>query len=440
MERSGTPTRVPPTNHKERSKQSMDIKREGVVEARRKKQIFYGILGVLGAALLTAWLWQLEPAPPTIPRSSVYLGTVERGEMVRNVRGPGTLVPLEIRWISAQTSGRVERKVLLPGVEVDPDTLIVELSNPELEQQTQDALLGFQTEEARFEELEARLQNEFLSDQAAAASVEADYQEAQLQFEADSELADEDLIPAIQVKKSRIRAENLKQRTKIEHERLDSRKQVIAAQIDAGRKQLAQARTLYELRKAQLDALSVRAGMHGVLQEVPLEVGQQIAPGTNLARVAQPDQLKAELRIAETQAKDVSIGQRAEIDTRNGVIQGRVIRVDPAVQNGSVTVDVALEGELPRGARPDLSVDGTVELERLVDALYVGRPAYGQANSKIGLFRLDPGGDTATRVQVELGRTSVNQVEVVSGLFEGDRVILSDTSQWEDYDRVRLGS
>jgi HlyD family secretion protein len=418
----------------------MDIKREGVVEARRKKQILYGALGLVGIGLLTAWLLQLEPAPPTIPRSSVYLGDVERGEMVRNVRGPGTLVPLEIRWISAQTSGRVERKVLLPGVEVEPDTLIVELTNPELEQQTQDAMLGYQTEEARYAELVARLQNELLSDQAAASRVESEYQEALLQYQADSELAEEDLIPEIQVKKSRIRAENLEHRSNIEEERLEARRQVIAAQTEAGKKRLAQFHSLYGLRQEQLEALSVRAGMRGVLQEVPLEVGQQVSPGTNLARVAQPDQLKAELRIAETQAKDVTIGQRAQIDTRNGIIEGRVIRVDPAVQNGSVTVDVALEGELPRGARPDLSVDGTVELERLDDALYVGRPAYGQAFSKVGLFRLDPGGETATRVQVELGRTSVNQVEVVSGLVQGDRVILSDTSQWEDYVRVRLGS
>jgi HlyD family secretion protein len=418
----------------------MDIKREGVIEARRRKQIAYGALGAIGVVLLSFWLWQLEPAPPTIPKSSVYLGVVDRGELVRNVRGPGTLVPVEIRWISARTAGRVENKVLLPGVEVEPDTLIVVLTNPELEQQTQDALLGVQTEEANFAELEARLQSQVLSERASASAVESDYQQALLQYQADAELAREGLLPELTAKLSKLRADNLEERTRMEEDRLAASERSIRAQLEAGGKRLAQTRALYELRRSLFDALNVRAGIHGVLQEVPLEVGQQISPGTNLARVAQPENLKAELRIAETQAKDITLGQRAEIDTRNGVVEGHVIRIDPAVQNGSVTVDVAIDGELPRGARPDLSVDGTIELERIEDTLYVQRPAYGKEHSRIGIFRLDPGGETATRVPVELGRTSVTLVEIVSGLRQGDRVILSDTSQWEDYDRVRLGS
>ncbi|HVS16242.1 MAG TPA: efflux RND transporter periplasmic adaptor subunit [Thermoanaerobaculia bacterium] len=417
----------------------MDIKREGVVEAKRRKRILYGALTVLGVVALTAWLWQLEPAPPTIPRSSVYPGTVERGEMVRQVRGPGNLVPVDIRWITAQTQGKVERKVILPGAQVEPDTIILELSNPELESSTQDTFLALQRAEADFQNLKAQLDTQLLNDRSALAAVESDYQQAALQAEADATLTEDGLIPELTAKLSKLRAETLENRYAIEKDRFESSRRSTEARLNAGEAELAQARALYELRRSQYEALQVRAGIRGVLQQVPVEVGQQVAPGAQLARVARPEELKAELRIAETQAKDVTIGQKAEIDTRNGIIPGRVIRIDPAVINGSVTVDVALEGELPPGARPDLSVDGTVELERLVDVLYMGRPAYGQANSKIGLFRLDPGGDTATRVQVELGRTSVTTVEIVSGLLEGDRVILSDTSQWEDFDRVRLG-
>jgi len=418
---------------------AMDIKREGVVEAKRRKRIIYGALTVLGLAALTAWLWQLEPAPPTIQRSSVYIGAVERGEMVRQVRGPGNLVPVDIRWITAQTQGKVERKVILPGAQVEPDTVILELSNPELESETQDAQLAMQRAEADHNNLKAQLESQLLTDRAQLAAVESDFRQAQLQSEADDRLLQDGLIPELSAQLSRLRAETLENRYAIEKDRFESSRRSAEARLNAGEAALAQARALYQLRRSQYDALTVRARIKGVLQQVPVEVGEQLAPGAQLARVARPEELKAELRIAETQAKDVAIGQNAEIDTRNGVIPGRVIRIDPAVINGSVTVDVALEGKLPSGARPDLSVDGTIELERLLDVLYMGRPAYGQAHSKVGLFRLDPGGDTATRVQVELGRTSVTTVEIVNGLLEGDRVILSDTSQWEDYDRVRIG-
>ncbi|REJ84745.1 MAG: HlyD family efflux transporter periplasmic adaptor subunit [Acidobacteria bacterium] len=415
----------------------MDVKREGVVEAKRRKRILYGALGAVALALLTYWLWQLEPRPPSVSRSSVYLGTVERGEMLRQVRGPGTLVPEELRWISSRTSGRVERRVVLPGAEVEPDTVILELSNPELEQETEDAQLRLRQAEANFNVRKTDFERELLNEEAEFARIEAEFRSAVLQKQADEELLREGLVPQIQAERSRLSADQLEKRFALAKDRLDFAHRALETKLSAERAQLDQARALYQLRRSQLEGLDVRAGMNGVLQEVPVEEGQQVTPGTNLARVAQPDKLKAELRIAETQAKDVTVGQPAKIDTRNGVIDGRVIRIDPAVQNGSVTVDVALIGELPRGARPDLSVDGTIELERLTDVLHVGRPAYGQANSLISLYRLDDD-NTATRVRVQLGRTSVTTVEIVDGLQQGDRVILSDTSQWEESEKIRL--
>jgi HlyD family secretion protein len=415
----------------------MDVKREGVVEAKRKKRLVYGSLGAVGLALLTYWLWQLEPRPPSVSRSSVYLGTVERGEMLRQVRGPGTLVPEELRWISARTNGRVEQRLVLPGAVVEPDTVIVLLSNPELEQETEDAQLRLRQAEANFAVRKTDFERELLNEEAEFFRIEAEFRSAVLQKQADDELLREGLVPSIQAQRSRLSADQLEKRFELANNRLEFARRALETKLRAERAQLDQASALYELRRSQLAGLAVRAGMSGVLQEVPVEDGQQVTPGTNLARVAQPDKLKAELRIAETQAKDVTVGQPAKIDTRNGVIDGRVIRIDPAVQNGSVTVDVALIGELPRGARPDLSVDGTVELERLTDVLHVGRPAYGQANSLISLYRLDDD-DTATRVRVQLGRTSVTTVEIVEGLREGDRVILSDTSQWEESERIRL--
>ena len=388
--------------------------------------------------LASIWLWNLEPAPPSVSRSSVYLGSVERGEMLRQVRGPGTLVPEEIRWISSRVQGRVERRVVLPGAEVGPDTVILELSNPELEQQTEDAMLRLQQAEADFTNRKADLDSRLLNERAAAAALESEYKQAVLQYEADSRLAEEGLKPELELQLSKLRAEELESRNEIEKDRLRANEQAFAAQLTSERRRLDQARALHQLRVEQLESLLVSAGLNGVLQELAVEEGEQITIGTRLARVAQPENLKAELRIAETQAKDIALGQPAVIDTRNGIIEGEVMRIDPAVRNGSVTVDVNLVGELPKGARPDLSVDGTIQLERLEDVLYVGRPAYGQAESLISLYRLDPEGNTATRIQVQLGRTSVTTVEVRSGLVEGDRVILSDTSQWEDSDRIRL--
>ncbi len=416
----------------------MDIAREGVIEARRKKQLIWGAIGAVVLAVATIGLMRLEPAAPTVDKATVYTDTVKRGEMLRQVRGPGTLVPEEIRWIAARTIGRVERKVILPGAEVLPETVIVELSNPELEQQTMDAELGLRAGEARLVDLQVTTESRFLNERAQAAALESEFIQAQLQLEADNKLAEEGLIPELTAKLSKVRAEQLRRRHDLEQERLRVSERAYAAQVLAERARLEQARNIYVLRRSELDGLRVRAGIHGVLQQVPLEVGQQVAPGTNLARVAQPEKLKAELRINETQAKDVGLGQLALVDTRNGIVEGRVMRIDPAVQNGTVTVDVQLVGALPQGARPDLSVDGTIEIERLPDVLYVGRPAYGQSGSTIGLFKLAVDGSTAARVPVQLGKMSVTTVEIQGGLAVNDVVILSDMSNWDEFDKVRL--
>lgn len=416
----------------------MDVAREGVAEQRRKKQLIWGAVGVLALGLITLGLLRLEPAAPKVDRATVYTDIVKRGEMLRQVRGPGTLVPVEIRWITARTEARVERRVILPGAEVMPESVILELSNPELEQSTLEAELALRAAEAQYADLEVALESRLLNEKAGAAALESEYKQAELQAQADAELSKEGLIPELTAKLSKLRADSLEQRNGIEKDRLAISTRSVEAQLRSERARLEQASSVYGLRRSQLDGLNLRAGMYGVLQEIPVEVGQQVAPGTNLARVAQPEHLKAELRINETQAKDVMIGQTAEIDTRNGVVAGQVSRIDPAVQNGTVSVDVELTGELPRGARPDLSVDGTIEIERIEDTLYVGRPAYGQAHSTIGLFRLDDDGELANRVQVQLGRTSVTTVEIVTGLEVGDEVILSDTSNWDEYSRIRL--
>lgn len=405
---------------------------------KRRRQILTVVAGVLLLVSITAVLAQLEPAAPTVDRQEIYLGTVRRGEMLRRVRGPGTLVPEQIRWVTTSTEGRVEKINLLPGIEVGPDTVILELSNPELDQALQDAELALAAAEAQYTNLEVEVANGILSQEAEAARLRAEFEEAQLQAQADEELYRENLIPEINVKRSRLRRDQLDQRNDIETRRLVQTRESAVARVAAQRATLEQARALYELRREQVRSLEVTPGIGGVLQQVPVEVGQRVAPGDNLARVAQPDSLKAELRIPETQAKDLAIGQPAQIDTRNGVVDGRVARIDPAVQEGTVRIDVALEGELPRGARPDLSVDGTIEIERLPDVLYVDRPAYGQPESTIQLFKLIDEGTAAVRVPVTLGKSSVNTIEVREGLQVGDQVILSDVSRWDGHDRLRI--
>jgi HlyD family secretion protein len=416
----------------------MDIPRP---EAKRKKRIRQAAFGGGAAVVLviiTIFLAQLEPAAPTVDRNTVWPDKVREGEMLRQTRGPGTLVPREIRWIAAQTDGRVDRVVVRPGAVVEPDTVLVEMSNPDLMQQTEEARFALEAAKAEFTDTELRLKNQELDQRAALGGARADYESARLQAEAENDLADEGIVSAIDARRSELMAEQLKLRLEIEEERLAQFSKTLDAQLALQRARLEQVRNAYQRRVDQVESLQVRAGLAGVLQQVEVEEGQRVGLGANIARVARPDELMAELQIPETQARDVQIGQRVDVDTRNGIVEGRVIRIDPAAQAGTVQVDVELVGELPRGARPDMSVDGTIELERLPNVVFVGRPTYAQANSTISLFKIVDGGAYAVRVPVEIGAMSTNSVEIVKGLVPGDEVILSDTSAWEDNDRIRL--
>ncbi len=415
----------------------MDIARPELKLRKRRRQWIAGGAGALIVLAIVIGAARLGPALPRVERSSVLLGEVRRGELLREVRGPGILVPKEIRWIAADTAARVERIVVKPGAAVEADTVILELSNPELE----DALLAAQSAlRAGQSDLAARrtqLKSQLLDEQSALAAAKADYGAAAIQAEAEGPLAEKGIIPRIQYRKTLIAVEQLKSRVAIEEQRVGEFRGNIAAQLEAEQARLAQLANTHELRQRQVDALHLRAGIAGILQQIPVDEGQQVAAGTNLARVARPDVLMAELRIPETQAKDVVLGQEVRVDTRNGVVAGRVLRIDPAVQNGSVQVDVDLLGELPTSARPDQSVDGVIEIERLPDVLYVARPAFGQPDSEVRLYRIDVDG-IATRVPVRLGKASVNQIQVLQGLSVGDRVILSDTSAFDQHDRIRL--
>ena len=417
----------------------VDIQRPpSVALARRNRRIVLAVVGVLALVVITVLLSRLKPAAPSVERSTVWTDTVKRGPMVRNVRGLGTLTPEDIRWIPAMTAGRVDRIHVRPGAVVTPDTIILELSNPSEAQALAEVEGQQRAAEAELTSLRARIQNELVSQEATTVTIESEHKQATLQARADAELAKDGLRSSLEAQLSAMRAEALKSRSAAEMKRLNQMNGSVEAQLAVQQTAVERFRSMVALRRAQVDALRVRAGIAGVLQLVPVEVGQQVAPGTNLARVANPNRLKAELKIPETQAKDVQVGLVASIDTRNGIIAGRVARVDPAVQGGTVTVDVSLEGDLPKGARPDLSVDGTIELERLADVLFVGRPALGQEFGTIGLFRIGPDGVTADRVKVTLGRTAVNTVEIRGGLKEGDQVVLSDTSAWDAFDRIRL--
>ncbi len=416
----------------------MDIVREGFAERKRKKQIVWISAAAVGVLALTVVLARLKPAAPSVDRGAVWIDAVRRGPMVRQVRGPGTLVPEEFLWIAAATDAQVQRVVIQPGALVTPDSVILELVSPEVTQAALEAESQLRAAEADYQNLEAQLASQALTQESQAAAVVADAEEARLRAEADTELAKAGLVSSLTQRLSTLRADQLKKRADLEARRVGRGEEGMRAQLAAQRARVQQLATLWALRRAQAEGLHVRAGLAGVLQEVPVEAGQRVSPGTNLAKVAEPQKLKAELRIAETQAKDVTIGLPAEIDTRNGIVKGRVVRVDPAVREGTVKVDVALEGALPPGARPDLSVDGTIELERLADVLFVGRPAFGQPGSTVGLFRMEPDGKHAVRVSVKLGRASVNTVEIVEGLGEGDQVVLSDMSSWDAVDRVRL--
>ncbi|HJT97628.1 MAG TPA: HlyD family efflux transporter periplasmic adaptor subunit [Rhodanobacteraceae bacterium] len=416
----------------------MDIARPELKLRKRRRQ--YVIGGVVAVLLLgaVAGLSALGPAIPSVERSSVLVDQVKRGELLREVRGPGTLVPKEIRWIAAETAAHVEHIVIKPGAEVKPDTVILELANPEVDDQLLAAKTAVTAAESDLAAKRTDLNSKLLDEQSAFAQAKSDYETARMQAEAEKPVAEKGVIPAVQYKKSLVVLDQYKDRMEIEEQRVVEFRRNIESQLAAEKARLDQLVATRELRQRQADALHVRAGIAGILQQVPVEEGQQVAAGANLARVARPGELMAELRIAETQAKDVALGQPVKVDTRNGIIDGKVLRVDPAVQNGTVQVDVDLVGKLPSGARPDLSVDGTIEIERLPNVLYVGRPAFGQADSQVRLFKLDANSEVASRVPVELGKSSVNLIEIVKGLDVGDRVILSDTSAFDQHDRVRL--
>jgi HlyD family secretion protein len=414
----------------------MDIPRPENKRKKRIRQMSFAAAGVLVITAATAGLMRLEPAAPSVSRASVWVDTVREGEMLREVRGPGTLVPRAIRWIGAQTEGRVDRVIVRPGAVVEADTVLVEMSNPELVQQAEEARYAVAASEAELAELKLTLENRRLDQRAAVAAATAEYEGAKLQAEAQTEAGD--VVPELQTQRSVLMAEQLKVRLSIEQERLDQFADSMEAQLAVRQARVMQVRNAYERQRERVEALAVRAGAAGVVQEMLVEEGQRLVVGANIARVARPDDLQAELRVPETQARDVLLGQLVRVDTRNGIVEGKVSRIDPAVQSGTVQVDVELTGELPRGARPDLSVDGTIEIERLPLVVYTGRPAYGQPNTTVGLFKLVDGGRYAIRVPVELGRTSVNAVEILKGLTPNDEVILSDTSAWDDNDRIRL--
>ena len=416
----------------------MDIARPDLARKKKIRQGTYVVVATVALVLITFGVQQLQPAAPRVDRNTVYIDTVRRGPMVRQVRGTGTLVPEEIRWIPATTEGNVERIVIDPGATVTAESVIVELSNPELEQQAQEAELNLRTAETRYENRRVELESDLLLQRATLASVEAALTVARLEAAADAELARDGLVSALQLERRRATEREQETRFALEEERLRLAETTMESKLAVEQSEVDRSRALWELRRDQVADLRVRAGMAGVLQQVPLDEGQRVTAGANLARVGDPTVLKAELRIAETQAKDIQVGQVASVDTRNGVIVGRVVRIDPAVENGTVTVDVTLEGELPRGARPDLTVDGTIELERLDDVVYVGRPVFGQEESAVSLFRLDAAGDGAMRTRVRLGRASVNTIEVIEGLQPGDQVVLSDMSAWDEFERVRI--
>ncbi len=416
----------------------MDIQRPSNARAKKIRRIAYGTVTLLLLGGVTYGLSKLRPAAPSVDKATVYPDEVKRGPMLVERRGLGTLVPEDIRWIAAQTDSRVDRWVLRPGAIVKPNSIIMELSDPTLQQTALDAEFQLKGAEADYANLKVQVDSELMNQKATEAQVRSDYEQAKIQHEVDAKLLKDGLTADVTERLSRVREQQLAIRAQLEGERTRITADSSRARLAAQQAKIDQQKALYQLKKTQLDALHVRAGIDGVLQLVPVEVGQHITPGTNLARVADPKKLKAEIKIAETQAKDVLIGQKATVDTRNGIVNGRVSRIDPSVVNGTVTVDVTITDPLPNGARPDLSVDGTVEISNIKDVLFVGRPVHGQEASTIGIFKIIDDGAEAVRVNVKLGRSSVNTIEILDGLKVGDKVILSDMSAWDAFDRVRL--
>jgi len=416
----------------------MDIQRPSNARAKKIRRIAYLAVALVSAAGVTYGVSRLRPAAPSVDKATIWTDEVKRGSMLREVRGIGTLVPEDIRWIPAQTDSRIDRIVIHPGATVQPNSIILELSNPELQHDVLDAEYQLKATQADYESLKVTLNSELLNQRSATAIVRSEYEQAKIQHQVDQKLYAEGVGSDVTEQLSRVKEQQLAIRLQLEEDRTKNTADSAKARLLAQQSHVDQQRVLYELKRSEADALHVRAGLQGVLQLVPVEVGQHVEPGTNLARVANPKQLKAEIKIPETQAKDVAIGQKASIDTRNGVVKGQVSRIDPSVQNGTVTVDIEFLEPLPLGSRPDLSIDGTIELENLPNVLYVGRPVHGQSESIVGLFKLVDDGSEAVRINVKLGKNSVNTVEILQGLQVGDKVILSDMSNWDRFDRVRL--
>jgi multidrug efflux pump subunit AcrA (membrane-fusion protein) len=418
----------------------MDISRPDIKKKKMQRQLILAGCGVVALAVVAFFVTRLKPAAPEVDRATVWTDSVKRGPLLRQVRGPGTLVPREdkIRLIPAETAATVVRIRVLPGAKVEPNTVLMDLVDPQLQQELLDAQLQLKGAQADYINTRAKVQSDLMDQKAVGATVGADYTQAQLQARTDKSLYDLGVISGLTYSASKGKADELTTRNDLEKQRVTMNEKAIETQLAVQQTKVDQAKALLALKQRERDALSVRAGISGVLVELDHQVGEHVDVGTTLAKVVQPDQLKASLKIAETQARDIQIGQPAEIDTHNGVIDGKVMRIDPGVLNGTVTVDVELAGALPLGARPDLSVDGTIDLDRMADVLFVGRPAFGNENSTISLFKLGADGKTAVRVPVKVGRASVNSIQVIEGLQNGDTVILSDMSRWDNTDRIRL--
>ena len=420
----------------------MDIVRPDIKKKKLRRNIIWGSVGAVALAAVAIAIANLKPAIPTVDSSTIYTGTVKRGDLLRQVRGLGTLVPREdsIQLIPAQTDATIVRIRVLPGAKVTPSTIIMDLSDPQLQQKLLNAQLQLKQAQADYKALQASLQSTLMDKKTAAAAVDANYAQDKLQAQIDKQLYQLGVISGVKYNKSQSTADQLTTQRQLTQQQIEVNQNAIHVQLASSKTKIEQAQAQLDLYQKQEDALEVRAGISGVLQPLdkPLQVGQHVSVGTPVAEVVQPDKLKAALQIAETQAHDIQLGQPAQIDTHNGIVPGHVTRIDPAVVNGTRTVDVSLDGPLPSGAVPQLSVDGTIDLERLHNVLYVGRPAFGNENSTISLFRINPNGKTATRVQVKVGKASVTEIQILSGLHEGDRVILSDMSRYDSTDEVRL--
>jgi HlyD family secretion protein len=421
----------------------MDIARPDLLLKRKRRLAAYIAAALVVLAVSVVVVMRLKPAAPTVDRSTIWPDTVKRGPMIRQVRGStGSLVPREdsIELIPAQTDATVVRIRVLPGAKVTPDTVLMDLADPQLQQELLNAQLGLKAAQADYKSLQATLESTLMDKKTAAAQVNSDYTQDQLQAQTDKALYDLGVISGLAYSKSKNTADQLTDQHQLSRQQLEVNQKAIEVQLASAQTKIDQAKALFDLYQRQAQALEVRAGISGAVAPLatPLQVGQHVTAGTSVAEVIQLDKLKAALQIAETQARDIQIGQPASIDTHNGIIPGHVTRIDPSVVNGTRTVDVALDGPLPSGAVPQLSVDGTIDLERMTDVLYVGRPALGNENSTLSLFKIDPDGKGATRVPVKVGRASVNSIQVIEGLKEGDTVILSDMSRWDNVDRISL--